>query len=98
MNSIPFGYGSIYNEENQVIFSGFLYEGKKFFFGIEFFADIDTIQYFGEFCNDMRFGYGKLYNRKNELIFDGEWYNNNPVINDICMITDELKDENTLLY
>lgn len=41
----------------------------------------------------MRFGYGKLYNRKNELIFDGEWYNNSPVINDICMITDELKDD-----
>ena len=40
----------------------------------------------------MRFGYGKLYNRKNELIFDGEWFNNSPVINDICMITDELKD------
>ena len=41
----------------------------------------------------MIFGYGKLYNRKNELIFDGEWYNNNPVANDICMITDELKDD-----
>ena len=45
LNSIPFGYGSTYNEENQVIFSGFLYEGKKFFFGVEFFADIDTIEY-----------------------------------------------------
>ena len=29
LNGIAFGYGCIYNEENLVIFSGFVFKGKK---------------------------------------------------------------------
>ena len=75
----PFGYGCIYNSENQIIYKGFIFEEKKVCYGSEFFGDVGIVEYEGCYYKNMRFGKGKLFNKKNELIYDGEWFNNQPM-------------------
>ena len=77
----PFGYGCIYNSENQIIYKGFIFEEKKVCYGSEFFGDVGIVEYEGCYYKNMRFGKGRLYNKKNELIYDGEWFNNQPIDN-----------------
>ena len=89
LNNLPYGFGSYYNSENQVIFNGFMFEGMKVCFGIEYYGDIGTVQYVGSYYYNTRCGYGKLYNKLNEIVYEGEWYNDRP-------ITDTLKIMNTL--
>ena len=93
LNGSPFGYGCIYNSENQLIYSGFIYEGLKVCYGIVFYGDISIVEYEGEFYKGMRYGNGKLYDKKNELIYEGEWYMNNPLETSSVKIDRELKEE-----
>ena len=89
----PFGYGCIYNSENQLIYSGFIFEGLKVCYGIELYGGISIVEYEGEYYNGMRYGNGKLYDKKNELIYEGEWYMNNPLETSSVKIDRELKEE-----
>ena len=61
----PFGYGCIYNSENQLIYSGFIFEGLKVCYGIELYGDVGLVEYEGGFYKGMRCGNGKLCNKKN---------------------------------
>lgn len=79
LNGNPFGYGCIYNTENQLSYKGFIYDGKKVCYGTCFYEDTGDIQYEGSFYQDFYHGLGTLYNKKRELIYDGEWYYNNPL-------------------
>ena len=88
-----FGYGCIYNSDNQLIYSGFIFEGLKVCYGIELYGDVSLVEYEGEFYNGMRYGNGKLCNKKNELIYEGEWYMNNPLELYSLRIERELKEE-----
>ena len=76
LEHVPFGYGCIYNNKNQLIYKGFIFEEKKVCYGSEFFGDVGIVEYEGCYYKNMRFGKGRLYNKKNELIYDGEWFNN----------------------
>ena len=67
LNGSPFGYGRIYNSENQLIFKGFVFEGMKVCFGEEYYGDIGIVEYEGNYYKNMKNGYGKLYDKKNEL-------------------------------
>ena len=49
LNGSPFGYGSIYNSENQLIFKGFVFEGMKVCFGEEYYGDIGIVEYEGNY-------------------------------------------------
>ena len=93
LEGIPFGYGCVYNSENQLIYKGFVFEGMKVCYGIVFYGDIDIVEYEGEFYKGMRYGNGKLYDKKNELIYEGEWYMNNPFELYSLKIENELKEE-----
>ena len=64
----PFCYGCLYNSENQLIYSGFIFEGLKVCYGKEMYGDVGIVEYEGGYYNGMRFSYGRLYNKKNELI------------------------------
>ena len=92
LNNLPYGFGSYYNSENQVIFNGFMFEGMKVCFGIEYYGDIGTVQYVGSYYCNTRCGYGKLYNNLNEIVYEGEWYNDRPII-DTLKIMNTLKEE-----
>ena len=93
LNGNPFGYSCIYNSDNQLIYSGFIYEGLKVCYGIELYGDVSLVEYEGEFNKGMRYGNGKLCNKKNELIYEGEWYMNNPSEIKSIRIERELKEE-----
>ena len=88
-----YGYGCIFNEENHIIYNGFIFEGKKVCYGKDIYGDIGIIEYEGGYYNGMRYGYGRLYNKKNELIYEGEWKNNNPLNERRLEIHEELKEE-----
>ena len=70
----PFGYGCIYNPRNQLVYKGFMYEGKKVCFGTEFYGESGTVEYEGGFYDNMRHGQGKYYNNENQLVYEGEWF------------------------
>ena len=79
LNGYPFGYGSIYNGNNELIYKGFVYEGMKVCFGIEYYGDIGKVEYCGTYYKNDRCGYGRVYDKKNELVYEGEWYENHPL-------------------
>ena len=93
LNGNPFGYGCLYNSENQIIYSGFVYEGLKVCYGTEMYGDVGLVEYEGGYYKGMRYGNGKLYDKKNELIYEGEWYMNNPLETSSVKIDRELKEE-----
>ena len=72
MNNSPFGYGCIYNSENQIIYKGFMFKIMKVCFGSEFYGDVGILEYEGEYYKNMRCGYGRLYDKKNQLVYEGE--------------------------
>ena len=92
LNNSPFGYGCIYNSENQLIYKGFVFEGMKVCFGNEFFGDAGIIEYEGEYYKNMRFGYGKLYDKKSNLLYEGEWLNNQPIELTNVTLSKEMKE------
>ena len=93
LNGNPFGYGCLYNSENQLIYSGFIFKGLKVCYGMEMYGDIGLVEYEGGFYKGNRYGNGKLYDKKNELIYEGEWYMNNPLDTRSVKIDRDLKEE-----
>ena len=79
LDHYPFGFGSIYDYENQLIYCDFMFEGLKVCYGVELYGDVGLVKYKGGFYNGMRYGDGKLYNKKDELIYGGEWYMHNAI-------------------
>ena len=69
----PFGYGSLYNSSNELIYRGVMINDKKECFGIDFFSGLNQIEYIGCYYNNERHGFGKLYDRKGELMYEGDW-------------------------
>ena len=93
----PFGYGCIYDNDNRLIYNGFIYEGMKVCFGCVFYGDIEIIEYIGNFYENERHGYGLLYDKKGNIIYDGDWYRNKPFELYSIRIEKELK-ENDIHY
>ena len=93
LNGSPFGYGSIYNSENQLIYKGFMFEGMKVCFGEEYYGDIGIVEYEGNYYKNMKNGYGKLYDKKNELVYEGEWLNDTPLKEECLKIDGKFCDK-----
>ena len=74
----PFGYGGLYNEEGQIEYEGFMMDGVKSCYGIEYYSDIGRVKYDGCYYNNNRFGKGVLYGRDGSIDYDGLWKNNEP--------------------
>ena len=62
-NGKPFGYGVLYDEEGKKEYEGFMVDGVKMGYGIEYYNDIERIEYEGCFYEGKRFGRGVLYDR-----------------------------------
>ena len=77
-NEMPFGYGVIYDEEGRKEYEGFVMDGKKTCYGIEYDSDIDQPIYAGCYLNDERFGRGIAYDRKGNSEYDGVWKHGEP--------------------
>ena len=93
LNGLPFGYGFIYNSENQIIYKGFIYEGMKVCYGSDMYEDAGITEYEGGYYKNRRYGYGRLYDKMNELVYEGEWYSEKPNESLVIQIEGELKEE-----
>ena len=58
-----FGYGCLYDEENECEYEGWMIEGKKRCYGIEYWNDTRKMKYCGCYYDGLKNGYGVLYDR-----------------------------------
>ena len=78
LNGKPFGFGCEYSEEGNLVYEGFVFEGKKVCFGKEWNdnGNNNCLMYEGEYWNDERWGKGISYDLNGNVDFEGEWMNN----------------------
>ena len=74
LNSKPFGFGFENSEEDNLVFEGFVFEGKRVCFGKEWNDDGNNncLVYDGGYCNGERWGKGKSYDLNGNTDFEGE--------------------------
>ena len=75
----PVGFGMLYNENNQIIYKGYVNGLIKICSGTVYNPDTEGVKYTGGFCNNERCGYGKLYNKENKQVYAGEWDHDLPL-------------------
>ena len=93
LNDQPYGWGVLYDSENRKIYKGFRIGDVNVCYGIQYYSDIQKVEYEGELCEGNRMGAGVLYNRDEVVIHNGEWVNNRPLLTRV-----ELTDKNPVLH
>ncbi|KAK8808372.1 hypothetical protein WA171_001592, partial [Blastocystis sp. BT1] len=66
-----FGYGCLYDEENELEYEGWMIEGKKRCYGIEYWNDTGLKKYCGCYYDGLKNGYGLLYDRNGMIEYEG---------------------------
>ena len=74
----PFGYGELFDEEGKKEYEGFMVDGVKMGYGIEYYNDIEWVKYRGCFYEGKRFDRGVLYDRNGIIEYNGLWKNDEP--------------------
>ena len=100
----PCGYGKEYNDDNNLVYEGFMFEGRRVCYGKEYRGIRDNnnknggngLVYEGGYLNGVRYGYGKSYDLNGNVEYEGEWVDNNPV-NELSVKSGLLKKGNELL-
>lgn len=96
LHSCPFGYGSLYDSSNKLVYRGFIFDTIKVCFGCVFYGDLGMVEYEGNICQNMRHGFGRCYSRKGECLYDGKWIDDSPV--DHYIIHTEVGCEDTMKF
>ena len=91
-NNNPCGFGKLYDDVGALVYEGFMYDGKKVCYGIEYFRDVYSVGYCGCFFNDKRHGFGKTFDRNKNLLYEGEWMDGNNDIQSIVQIADNCEN------
>ena len=73
LNHSPFGYGSLYNSTNELLYQGVMFGCSKECFGVEIYPGLDIVKYCGCYYMNERHGFGILYDRKGEILYEGYW-------------------------
>ena len=73
LNNQPFGWGVLYDSEGEKAYEGFRIGGVSVCYGTRYYADIQKVEYEGEWCEGKRWGRGIQYDRNGDVIIDGEW-------------------------
>ena len=89
----PFGWGVLYDKDNNVMYEGFRIESMNVCYGIQYYADIHKIEYEGEWCGGNRWGKGVHYDRNGNVTYNGEWINSNHLETKVIW-----NEENLLLH
>ena len=78
LNGKPFGFGYEYSEDDNLVYEGFMFEGKEVCFGKEWNDDGNNncLMYEGGYWNGERWGKGISYDLDGNIDFDGDWMNN----------------------
>ena len=75
----PYGWGIAYDKEGRKEYEGFRVRGVNMGYGCQYYADIESVEYDGEWCDGKRWGRGVQYDRKGDTVYEGEWMNDDPV-------------------
>ena len=70
-----FGYGCLYDEENQLEYEGWIIDGIKRCYGTEYWNDLGIVKYTGSWYSGMKHGYGVLYDRRGDIEHEGLFRN-----------------------
>ena len=81
MNGTPFGWGKRFNENGDLMYEGFSIFDSYCLYGTDYYPDLHTARYEGNWYDGKRCGKGVLFNRMGERIIEGEWLNDNQMIN-----------------
>lgn len=100
LNDFPYGFGKLFDGNNKLHYCGYMFYGKKICFGEEFYKDGQTVEYRGNFMDNMRHGRGILYDLKGSKVFEGNWHFGdnssqfiiNPKCNENRVFTDNVKE------
>ena len=81
LNGKPFGFGVEYSEDGNLVYEGFVFEGKKVCVGKEFNdnGNNNCLVYEGGYCNGKHWGEGKSYDLHEEIISECKWMNNGKI-------------------
>ena len=80
MNGMPFGWGKRFNENGDLMYEGFSIFDSYYLYGTDYYPDLHTARYEGNWYDGKRCGKGVLFNRMGERIIEGEWLNDNQMI------------------
>ena len=89
----PYGWGVLYNKEGEKVYEGFRIGDVSVCYGTQYYADIQKVEYAGEWCEGKRWGRGIQYDRNGIVVYDGEWMNDDHVEKRMVM-----NDENQFLH
>ena len=89
----PYGWGVLYDCENRMVYEGFRIGGVNVCYGRSYYADIQKVEYEGEWCEGKRWGRGVQHDRKGEVQYYGEWVNDEHAEKQVV-----LSEENQLLH
>ena len=80
LNGKPFGYGCLYEDRQIKVYEGFMYEGRRVCYGIEFNEDEkeNNPVYCGTILNDRRYSRGCTYSTNGSLVHAGEFVDGEP--------------------
>ena len=65
-NGTPFGFGVLYNTQNEKVYEGFLIGDDAWGFGVEYEEDTHGVQFTGWKLKGVKFGKGVLFDRRGE--------------------------------
>ena len=70
----PNGYGILYDEDGREEYKGFMLDGEKTCYGIEYYSDLFSKRYEGCHYKGKRLGKGILYDRNGSVECKGLWW------------------------
>ena len=90
LQNIPFGWGVLYDKEGEKAYEGFRIGNANTCYGIQYYSEIQKVEYYGEWFQGKRWGRGIQYDRNGCVVYDGEWMNDGHVEKRIVM-NDEIQ-------
>ena len=75
LHNEPYGWGVLYDKEGEKVYEGFRIGDVSVCYGMQYYTDIQKVEYEGEICEGKRWGRGIQYDRNGVVVFDGEWIN-----------------------
>ena len=74
-----YGFGSLFNGDNNLVYCGFMKNRQKILYGEEYYTDCRQVRYIGCYVDDLPFGFGKLFDKNGTVIYEGDWVLGKPV-------------------
>lgn len=76
-NNEPFGWGTIWNSENEPIYKGFHFGTQHWGLGVEYYSPNTVRKFNGYWCDGIKQGHGILYDKKENELYNGIYCGDN---------------------